>query len=51
MANPAGANADIFDDMVRQTIGRYVARKERDELLDILAFIIRMERAKSAMRE
>jgi len=51
MAEPAGASAEIFDAMVRTTIGRYLAKKEREELLDILAFIIRMERTKSAMRE
>ena len=51
MAEPAGARAEVFDEMVRQTIGRYIARLEQGDLLDVLAFIIRNERAKSAMRE
>jgi len=51
MPEIAGANSAVFDAMVRTTIGRYLNNKERDELLDILAFIIRMERTKSAERE
>jgi DNA-binding protein Fis len=46
-----GASRDVFDDMVRQTLTRYLQGMNGDELLDVLAFIIRASRAKSAMRE